>query len=189
MATRIGRSPGIGGDKSLDSTGPALGPAGWLRSLRVLWRERVEDAEPVGGGGSFPAAGHAEFAEGLGQRGIQRGKLIGPTDQNRTPHPRFHISKHASNPGGQGKPGPTPSSSRPACEAWCALDLRSGGRGEDLHEMAVGVTEVRAPAVAAAVDLAGFSASGVGEEGDVAGLDAGEGGVEFLVADQEGVVV
>ena len=56
--------------------------------------------------------------------------------------------------------------------------------------MAVGVTEIHAStAVAVAViDLAGLPAGGVGEEGDAGVLDAGECGVELLVAGQERVV-
>ena len=55
--------------------------------------------------------------------------------------------------------------------------------------MAVGVAEVGATATPALVDLALLPAGGVGVVGDAPLLDAGEGGVEVLLADQEGVVV
>ena len=56
--------------------------------------------------------------------------------------------------------------------------------------MTVRIAEVRAPAVAlAVVGLVGLPAGRVGVVGDAAALDAGEGGVELLLADQERVVV
>jgi hypothetical protein len=66
---------------------------------------------------------------------------------------------------------------------------RSAGRGEDLHQVAIGVAEVGAPAALAAVDLAGPRAGRVGEERDARVLDTSERDVEFLLADQERVVV
>jgi hypothetical protein len=56
--------------------------------------------------------------------------------------------------------------------------------------MSVRVAEIGAPsAVLAAVDLGGPPAAGVGVEGDAAVPDAGEGGLEFVIRQQERVVV
>lgn len=55
--------------------------------------------------------------------------------------------------------------------------------------MAAGVSEVRAAAAVAAVDLPWLLAGRVSVKGNAAVLDAGEGGVEFLVAEQERVMV
>jgi len=63
-------------------------------------------------------------------------------------------------------------------------------RGQNLHEVTVRVAEVgAAAAVRVGVDLAGLAASGVGVVRDPAVLDPAEGGVEFLVAQLERVVV
>ena len=55
--------------------------------------------------------------------------------------------------------------------------------------MAVRIAEIRAPAAAVAVDLARLLACGVSEVGDAEVPDAGESRIEFVVADQERVVV
>lgn len=56
--------------------------------------------------------------------------------------------------------------------------------------MAVRVADVRAPAAAlAVVHLARLPTCGIGVVGNAALLNAGEGGVELLLADQERIVV
>src|SRR5215469_10263940 len=62
--------------------------------------------------------------------------------------------------------------------------------GDDLHEVAIRVAEVRAAiAVRAGVGLTWLPAGGVGVVRDARLADAGEGGLEFLVTGHERVVV
>ncbi len=62
------------------------------------------------------------------------------------------------------------------------------GVGDQLHQVAVGVVEIDAAAAVVVVDFAGLRAARIGVVADALVADAGEGGVEFGVADQERVV-
>jgi len=76
-----------------------------------------------------------------------------------------------------------------SCDRLPVVLASSGVRGEDLHEVAVGVAEVGAAVAAmAVVDLPVLLAGGIGVMGDALVLDPGESGVEFPVADQERVM-
>src|SRR6266480_7151040 len=55
--------------------------------------------------------------------------------------------------------------------------------------MAVGIGEVQATAPVPVVDLATLGLAGIGPVGLVPFADAAEGGVELLLADQEGVML
>src|SRR5260221_14463538 len=59
----------------------------------------------------------------------------------------------------------------------------------ELEEVAVGVVEVEATAAIEVVDLAAPVVVEIGVEGDAAGLEAREGGVELGLAHQEGAVL
>src|SRR6266700_1345724 len=63
------------------------------------------------------------------------------------------------------------------------------GLGDQLEQVAVGVLEIDATAAPMAVDLARPFLVGTGEIGKPGLLHSSEGGVEFRVVDQEGVVL
>src|SRR3954447_21161050 len=59
------------------------------------------------------------------------------------------------------------------------------GLGDQLHQVAVGIVEIDAAAAVEMVDLARPLAAEIRIVGDARGADAGEGRVEFHLADQE----
>src|SRR4051812_27309134 len=84
-------------------------------------------------------------------------------------------------------PGGWSARAMPPAKSWrsappSALRAYDAARGEDFHEVSVGVVEVGASAplgVLAVIDLPDFLAGGVAIVGDSAVLDASEGGVEL----------
>src|SRR6516165_12650354 len=87
---------------------------------------------------------------------------------------------------------PAPS---PACEAGnggpnsSALGGRAVWAGDQLKQVAVRVVEIDAAATIEMIDLAGTLAAEIRVVLHPGGADAGEGGIEFRVADQESIVL
>src|SRR6266851_6385427 len=73
-----------------------------------------------------------------------------------------------------------------SASAWRQLAV---GLGDQLEQVAVGVLEIDAAAAPMVVDLARPFLMGTGEIGKPGLLHSSEGGVEFRVVDQEGVVL
>src|SRR6516162_958391 len=87
---------------------------------------------------------------------------------------------------------PAPS---PACEAGnggpnsSALGGRAVGAGDQLEQVAVRVVEIDAAAAIEMIDLTRPLAAEIRVVRDTNGTNASEGGVEFGIADQEGIVL
>jgi hypothetical protein len=60
--------------------------------------------------------------------------------------------------------------------------------GDEFHQVAVRVVEIQAAAAVEVVDLAAAVAVEIGVERDAGRVDARQRGVEFRLADEEGVV-
>src|SRR5579883_1627822 len=69
------------------------------------------------------------------------------------------------------------------------LVLLSVGGGDQLHEMAIGIVEVDAPAAIEVVDLAGLGVAGAGVDGDALLAQPLDARVELGVAHQKGPVL
>jgi hypothetical protein len=78
----------------------------------------------------------------------------------------------------------------PACNAnSAALWDRTIGPGDQLEQVPVGIVEIDAAAAIEMVDFARMLAAEIGVMLDAVGANTGEGGIEFLLADQEGIVL